>query len=455
MGTLRQRATGLIRAPFRVGSLGSGVRPRDFVVTLGGLSGTTFIGTALGFPFWWLAARLFSPSAVGLASAVLAAMGLLGSIATFGLGAVLVREIPRSAGQERALIGKAIGVAGCLSAIAAIAFAFMASGLDAELATLGRPLEATVFVLGVSLASMSSVFDSALIGLLRGDLYFARNVVMALGKLGLLIPGAALVVGGAWLGIYGAWVVAIAASLVLVVLIAFARGAIPRSNRATRPAPLALAPTTLRHFGLTVTLQIPILGMPILVTVLGGAAVNASFYMAWLIGGAASILPTALSGTLYAIGSRSPEALQMQTRLTLVLSVAAAAVSAVILGVLATPLLGVFGHGYDQSSTALIAIAAASIPGVIKQHFHVLLRISGQLTRAAMVCGAGALLELAMAVAGMSWNGVTGLALAWLLAVSIEAAFMAPTVYQAIRTTGGAGAGRLHEDRSPSARDVD
>jgi hypothetical protein len=50
------------------------------IINSSSLVGATFISSGLGFFFWWLAARRFSPEAVGLASAAISAMTLLATI---------------------------------------------------------------------------------------------------------------------------------------------------------------------------------------------------------------------------------------------------------------------------------------------------------------------------------------------------------------------------------------
>ena len=50
-----------------------------------------------GFVYWWVAARWFTPAAVGLASADISLITLLSLVAEIGLGTLLLGEIPRGA----------------------------------------------------------------------------------------------------------------------------------------------------------------------------------------------------------------------------------------------------------------------------------------------------------------------------------------------------------------------
>lgn len=70
------------------------------LINAGSLIGTTAVTSGLGFAFWWVAARIFSTEAVGLASATISTMTLLGSFSILGLGTLLMGELPKQRGDE-------------------------------------------------------------------------------------------------------------------------------------------------------------------------------------------------------------------------------------------------------------------------------------------------------------------------------------------------------------------
>jgi O-antigen/teichoic acid export membrane protein len=425
-----RRASDIVTAPFDRGLFGAGIKLRHVAVNATSVAGTLAVTAGLGFLFWLIAARLFTPAAVGTASAAISAMLLLGGIGAFGMGTLLVREVARSPGHERALISWAVGVATVMGLVSGLAFAIVAPNVNEGFRSLDGPVATSIFVAGVCLSSLAIVTDQAFIGLLRGELQFLRNLLFALLKIAFVGVLFAATGGGDWLAIYVAWGVSVAISLVVIAIVAAVRGAIPPSHPHERIRVLHLGPSAASHFALNLTLQIPTLGMPILVAATAGAEVNASFYIAWLVAGAAAMIPTSLSSTLYAIGSRAPDALRHQVRLTLSLSVAAAVAATFVLAVAGSFILGIFGPHYASSAQALVIFAAAVVPTIIKNHFHVLLRIEGRVARAALACGIGAVIELAFASAGLRLGGVTGLAIGWFTALSLEALVFAPVVYR-------------------------
>src|SRR5579872_968981 len=74
------------------------------LLNAGSLVGTTLVTSGLGFVYWWVATRLYTPGAVGLASALISVMTLLGTLSMLGIGTLLTGELPRQQGKEWALI---------------------------------------------------------------------------------------------------------------------------------------------------------------------------------------------------------------------------------------------------------------------------------------------------------------------------------------------------------------
>src|SRR5712692_10040805 len=154
------------------------------LVNAGSLVGTTAVTSMLGFVYWWLAARKFSPEAVGFASAAISAMTLLGTACILGLGTLLVGELPRQQGKEMSLISAALLLVGGVGGFFGIVFALVAPFVAVDF----QPLRATLqdialFAAGVSLTAITIVLDQALVGLLRGELQFWRNILFSVIKL--------------------------------------------------------------------------------------------------------------------------------------------------------------------------------------------------------------------------------------------------------------------------------
>jgi Na+-driven multidrug efflux pump len=171
--------------------------------------------------------------------------------------------------------------------------------------------------------------------------------------------------------------------------------------------------------------------LPILVTVLLTATVNASFYAAWMIANFVFVAPGALTMVLYAVGAADSSALARKTRFTLKLSLLAGGLACGVLLISAYQVLRLFGSVYaEQAGWSLRILALGVFPLIIKVHYVAICRVHGRVAGAALRMAAGGLLELVMAGIGAGLGGLPGLSVGWLAAVCVQAALTAPTVYK-------------------------
>jgi O-antigen/teichoic acid export membrane protein len=393
----------------------------------------TAVTSLLGAVFWWLAARSFSQEAVGVAAAAIAAMTLLGFLATMGLGTLLLGELPRSQTARGPMINAALALTASTGALLGLGFALVAPLVSSNF----RPLDGTwlatgFFGVGVGLTALAFVLDQALIGLLRGRLQLSRNTVFALVKLLALIPVAVLVAhaGSPW--IYSVWVLGIAFSLVVLVRPYLHRGGDPlRPNFAVLGA---MRSTAIAHHALNLALEAAGLVLPILVVGLVSARANASFYVAWMVAGHLVMVPASLGTVLYPIGSNDPARLSGGLRLTIRISFAVGLVVNLVLLPGAFPLLQIFGSSYAEHGTAPLHIMALAVfPLTVKALYVAIHRVERRLATALPIVWGGTLLELGAAAIGATVAGLTGVALGWLIAVCVEGLVMGRDVLGAIR----------------------
>ncbi len=407
------------------------------LVNVGSLVGTTAITSVLGFAYWWLAARRFPPETVGIASASVSAMMLLGNFCILGLGTLLITELPRQPGQEASLISTALIVVGAVGGCIGIIFSVVAPYLSADFQVLRASIaDIVIFAAGVSLTAIALVLDQALIGILRGGLQLWRNTLFAVAKL------AALFVVGLWLSyqvgitIYATWVVGIALSL--AVLCGFAVSKKGRERRSCMPQwglLRKLGPAALQHHLLNLTLQAPALLLPVLVTTLLSAKMNASFYVSWMIASFVFFIPLALTTVLHAMNSAQPSTLARKARVTMSLALVISVLANCLLLVGTKQVLGLFGRAYaEQAAWSLHILVLAAFPLIIKNHYISICRIQDRIAQAMLGIVPGSLLELGAAILGAHLGGLVGLSICWVAAIYIESMFMFRTVYRTIRS---------------------
>jgi O-antigen/teichoic acid export membrane protein len=412
-----------------------GEAARNIIANAGSLIGTSAVVTALGFPYWWVAAHYFSAAAVGVASASISAMGLLASFSTLGLGTLLMGEVPRRIGRAGSLIVTALLASAIAGTLIGAVFAAVVGTASSDLHALGQSVASVaLFAVGVGLTSSTSVLDSGLIGLLRGDLQLARNVTHSLAKLAIVAAIGLWVEDKTGLSILGSWVGGIVISLIVLTAMFVIKGI--RIRTLLLPG-LDLDPrlawTALSHHVTNIALFVTPLALPVLATQLLSARIGAYFYVAWLLMSTAAYPAYAFSTVLYAAGSADASSLPAKARLTLGLSLVISVLAATVLAVGADSILSVFGSAYAHYAALPLRLMVLGIFGLmIKDHFVAISRVNLQLSRAMFIVGPGTILELCLASVGALLGGIGGLVLGWLAALLIQALVMFPLIYRTV-----------------------
>jgi O-antigen/teichoic acid export membrane protein len=396
------------------------------------LIGTTAVNSAMGVIYWWLAAQSFSRADVGLASAAIAAMVLVGTIGMLGLGTLLITEIARQPSHAGRLISAALLAVAAAATVLGLIFAVLAAWLAPEF----RPLAAglftpLIFAIGAGLTAATLVLDHAVVGLLWGDLQFWRNTLFSAAKLGLLGVAGIWLAHGGGMAIYSTWLVGNLLSIFVVLFFALRRG-VHHLEHPDWGLLHRLGRTAIWHHGFNLALLAPGLLLPLVVTALLSAEVNASFYLAWMLVGFVFVVPTTLTTILHAIGAANRTALARETQKTLLLSLLGVLLAGAILGIAAEWVLGLFGASYaNQAAGCLRILCLSGIPAIIKVHYIAIRRARDELRAALPLMVASGLLELGLATLGASLAGLLGLSIGWMVAALIQAAWMGSTVYQA------------------------
>lgn len=406
------------------------LRHRPVVAAASSLFGSTMITSFLGFAFWAVAARLYSVSDVGTASAGISAMQFLATVGVLGLGTLVIAEVRQQA-RGSGLIAAAAIVATAASSLAAAVYVVVAPLIHAHLGSLGAgAVGPLLFVAGVGLTGFTIVLDQACIGLLRGGLQFWRNAVFAAVKLALLPVGLLIPTLDGALAVYGVWLLGNLISLVTFQVQARRSGLHPQL-RPHWSSLGALRGAALSHHWLNLSSSGPRLILPIIVTSILGPAQNAAFYAALLVVAFANIVPVHLSTALFSLARGDTESLARESRHTLRLSAVVSVVSAIGFLVASHLFLRIIGKDYVIATPAMMLLGLTTLPLTVKAHYMAICRVRDKLNRCAAVITVGGLLELVLAGVGAEVGGLSGVALGYLIALVVEAVVLWPTVARA------------------------
>ena len=422
-------------------------RHRDLLANVGSLVASTGVSSLLGVVYWMFASRLFTQEEVGYGSAAISAMTLLGEIGIFGLGTLLIGELPRRTARA-GLVSAALLACALGSLVLGLGFALVAPHVSENFARMiGTPARAGVFAAGVAVTGVTLVFDQATIGLMRGGIQLARNIAFAIVKL-LALPAAAIILHDQFgVGITLSWVAGMALSLVLVAVRLWFAGE-PVLTRPDWGVLRGLGKTAMAHNWLNVGMTMPYYVLPVLVTLIVSPAANAAYYIALMLSGFLFIVPTHLSTVLFAVVAADPKVVARKLRFAIRVSflIGLPGMIALILG--AHLALSLFGRGYAAVATLPLCLLVLGYPASVPKALYIAVcRASGKISRAAVVLTACSCMEIAAAAAGGLAGGLTGLAIALLAARYVEALVTTPPV---IRAALGHGRHRRAESAAPA-----
>ncbi|HTZ29932.1 MAG TPA: hypothetical protein VMC83_38405 [Streptosporangiaceae bacterium] len=420
---------------------------KDVLGGAGSLVASTAVTSGLGFAFWAVAARFFPQQDVGYGSAATSAMALLGTFGMFGLGTVLIAELPRRS-PRAGLMSAALLTSGIGSLIIGLGFALIAPHFSRNFVGIGgTPYRAVLFSVGVALTGVGLVFDQGTIGLLRGGLQLSRNMAFTTAKL-LALPVAAFLLHHEFgVGIDLAWIFGIAVSF-LVVAVILRIGGDPILPRPDWDVLRGLGKTAMAHNWLNIAISVPWSVIPVLVTVVVSPTANAAFYAAWTLSGFLYVIPTHLSTVLFAVAAGDVKATARKLRFTLKLSVLIGVPGMIVLGLGAHLALSLFGPGYASLATVpLWLLVLGYLPAIPRMHYIAVCRAKNNITKAAVVLTSFSAAEIAAAAAGGALHGLNGLSVALLAVFTIEAIAVTPAV---LSTAMGRGRHRGAEQAAPA-----
>jgi O-antigen/teichoic acid export membrane protein len=406
-------------------------RNKELLRNASSLAATTGVTSVLGFAYWIYAARVFPQEAVGYATAAISTMTLLGTIGMFGLGTMLIGELPLG-GNRGGLITASLIASFVGSLTLGVGFALVTLAFGGHFAEIsGTIVRMAVFSFGVATTAATLVFDEATIGLMRGGLQLSRNVAVSVIKMAAL-PATALVLHDLFgLGIMLSWVIGTNTSLIPVA-VTIKRGGGKLLYRPDWATFWRLGKVTLSHNWLNLTITVPAKLVPVLVAIVVDPKANAAFYVATMMSSFLYMVPQSLSTVLFAIASAAPKVMAEKLRFVLRLSLAIGVPAGLVLGISGHFMLSIFGSNYAALAAGPLWISIAGyIPGLPSAVYIAVCRATGRVNQAAIFLSVFACLQMGALVIGGKLGGLYGLSYAMLGVGLVEACITTPTVLRA------------------------
>jgi O-antigen/teichoic acid export membrane protein len=348
---------------------------------------TQVVNSAFGYVFWLLAARLYSPSVVGLTAAATSATTIVLMLSCVGVAGMLIQSLPRQPKKTEwsATFWAAIATVTLLAAALSGAVIAVLPLISPELAALRGVAYAAVFAVGTVALAVGGTLDSVCVAERKVSYAFRRN--FAIGAVKVLMVGLlALAFKPDALLLLGAWEVAAVCGLGVGATL------LVRHIGVARPPELSVLIRTARWFRSRVTgHQLFGIGMgllpyvlPVLVTVRLSARDNGYFYTTWMVVALFLVVAPAFSNNLFAEGMHRPDEVGALARKALKIVAAILVPGLLTILVLGGTLLSVFGHAYTDHAVGLLRLAVlASIPDAVVCVYVGVLRVEARLAAAA------------------------------------------------------------------------
>jgi O-antigen/teichoic acid export membrane protein len=406
---------------------------QDLLRNAGSLAATTGLTSLFGFVFWIVADHEWTPTEAGAAIASTNAIQLFGTIGMFGLGTMLIGELPKRNSNRGGLFAASLAVSGIGATVLGLIFAVVV-GLyfNSSLPGVGgTPGEMLIFVIGVALTGAMLVFDEGTIGLLRGGIQLWRNMVMSAIKLAILPVTAVILHDKYGVGITLAFVIGTAGSMIPAAIM-ITRDGTRVFHRPDWMSLRRLLPVAINHNWLNLALATPSRIIPIVVPLAVSKSANSVFYDAWMITSLLFMVPVHLSTVLFALASASPELVAEKLRFVLRVSLMIGLPVMAVLAIAAHFALNLFGPGYATLGTVpLWLLIIGYIPQMPRAQFIAVSRATNRVGQAAGLLCFFSLCEVTSIYVGGKMGGLVGLSFAYLGVLTMEGIITAPTVLRA------------------------
>ncbi|MEM4266492.1 MAG: oligosaccharide flippase family protein, partial [Candidatus Nanoarchaeia archaeon] len=316
---------------------------------------SSVIMAGLGFFFWTINARLFSPHDVGLATTLISAATLLVSISGLGLGMALIRFLPSSKRKSHK-INSCLTVALLFSIIVSTIFLLGIKVFSPGLAFVQKNLyHSILFIVFTGSFLLFTMVESVFLAYRDAKYIVVKNTVFSIIKL--VLP--MLLIGFGSFGIFGSWGIAALLAFVYSVVVLVRKFYY-------EPKPVIYDSIIKRigsySFGNYVAGFLgsaPTLLLPIIITNKLGAEMTAYYYIPMMIAGLLFVIPTAVSQSLFAEGSSNKDLkVSLRKSVKLIALLLIPAVVAVI--VFGKYLLGFFGSSYSANGYYLLLVLAVT-----------------------------------------------------------------------------------------------
>lgn len=401
-------------------------------------TGTAASGV-LGLLFWVVAARLYTPAALGRDALLLAVAQTITAAADLNLNSSLPRLLPQLGAARARFVAGSYATVATTGTVAVAAFTLLLPYLPRSVSVGGdRWVTALALAGAVTIWGVFTLQENVLVAVRRAVWVPVESIAFGAGKILLVVVFHRLDVPH---GVFLAWMLA-AALLIIPInafpvrsgLRGFGRGAALRIRGAT-PTRTVLLSFLAFDYGALLVQQACVLLLPLAVTWHLGPAANAAFTICFTCVLVAEAVLLGVANSLMVEAAADPDRADYLARVLARRTLAVVTVLAAATAMAAPAVLRVFGPAYAGQTGALRLLLLSAVPLSVLTLRVALWRLDGhgrQILALQALASAGV---VSLLVPLLPYAGLTGVAAAWLGGQCVAAAVVVPSLVS--RLAGG------------------
>lgn len=372
---------------------------------------TYMLSAFFGFIFWIVAAKLYSPQEVGIATALISSMSLVVLLSKVGLDFSIIRYFPIS--DKNTVYSTSIVVTMIFSLIFGLIFILGADIFSPELKsiyTVESMVLLLIFIIANAIANLAGI---AFVALRRSEYYLIQNFLVG-SKIIFLFP----------LGFLGAFGIFDSVGISFIIASIFSCSLIAKSGIKQIITLDKKFLVDSFHFSLGNYLvglfqTAPNLILPIMVLNVLGADAAAYYYIAFSIAFILFIIPNAISMSLFVEGSNG-ESLLKSTIKSSIAIYAALIPTIIALYIFGDIILGMIGKEYSENGFELFRIMIfTSLFLAVVYVYSSVKRVQNKVRELTLLNGLIFFLLIALAHIFMINYGIVGIGYAWVVSYFI------------------------------------
>jgi len=385
------------------------------------------VGTAVaditGFAFWIIAARFYSVEAVGLGSAIIAALGLLAIFSELGLGIGLIRFLPGAGKDGNDMMNSCFTLSGLASvAVALIFLAGLRFWSPALLVVRQHPIFFTAFVVFAVATALQPLVSNVFLAKLNTKFIVIKGVITGSLKIALILIFAMFFTNA--FGIFASTGLAVAIALLFA-----AFWFLPKVQNGYRLFPKIekrvlneLSHYAAGNYVARILLLMTPLVLPLVVLNILGAEMNAYFYIAWTVAVVFQVIPSSIFNSLFAEGSNDEASIRTNTAKSLKFTFLLLLPLTLLILIIAEKLLLLFGQAYaDNAALLLRIVVVAVIPWGINYLYVSIERVRKNIKGIITVAAVATCLSLGLSCFLMLEMGLVGVGIGYAAGQTIVA----------------------------------